>query len=249
MKSFCSLRRSVLLFSFLVFSAMLWAGGVLSSPRRVYVITTEHFEIMFPKESAETAKIIADNADLLYEKAKQEAGAEHDFSMPIIISPDSDILDVTYTTSPYNRIVVFDSLESFETTQNSIPLLLCLYREIFKAVSRSIRSRVNHIIYKSVGGDGYQPISLVYLPFSFVDAYADISTGCLNDSYYQQLLIQAKLEDNFPSWFQASSLHDVYPGNDICRAAASGEGDCRDIKGLLEFHGIGGQNAHQLPFY
>ena len=72
MKSFFSTRRIVLLFSFLIFSTLLWAGGVLSSPRRVYVITTEHFEIMFPKESAETAKLIADNADSLYEKAKQE---------------------------------------------------------------------------------------------------------------------------------------------------------------------------------
>ena len=222
MKSFFSTRRIVLLFSFLIFSTLLWAGGVLSSPRRVYVITTEHFEIMFPKESAETAKLIADNADSLYEKAKQEAGAEYDFSMPIIISPDSDILDVTYTTSPYNRIVVFDSLESFSITDNSLPLLSCLYREIFKAVSCSIRSKFNQIIHKTIGGDGYQPISLVYLPFSFVDAFADISTGCLNDAYYQQLLIQAKLEDNFPGWFQASTLHDVYPGNEICRAAASG---------------------------
>lgn len=221
MKSFFSSRRIVLLFSFLFFSTLLWAGGVLSSPRRVYVITTEHFEIMFPNESAETAKFIADNADSLYEKAKEEAGAEYDFSMPIIISPDSDILDVSYTTSPYNRIVVFDSLESFSITENSLSLLSCLYREIFKAVSCSIRSGFNQIIHKTIGGDGYQPISLVYLPFSFVDAFADISTGCLNDAYYQQLLIQAKIEDNFPSWFQASAMHDVYPGDEICRAAAS----------------------------
>ena len=221
MKSFFSSRRIVLLFSFLFFSTLLWAGGVLSSPRRVYVITTEHFEIMFPKESAETAKFIADNADSLYEKAKEEAGAEYDFSMPIIISPDSDILDVSYTTSPYNRIVVFDSLESFSITENSLSLLSSFYREIFKAVSCSIRSGFNQIIHKTIGGDGYQPISLIYLPFSFVDAFADISTGCLNDAYYQQLLIQAKIEDNFPSWFQASAMHDVYPGDEICRAAAS----------------------------
>ena len=221
MKKFCSLRRIVLLFSFLLFSAMLWAGGVLSSPRRVYVITTKHFEIMFPKESAATAKYIADNADSLYDKAKEIVGDIHDFSMPIIISPDSDVLDASYSTLPYNRIIVFDALETFGLTDDSYPLLDCLYREIFRAVSCSVRSPFNHFIHKTVGRDAYQPISLMYLPFAFAQAYIDISTGCLNDAYYQQLLIQAKLEDNFPSWFQAASLRDIYPGNDICYAAAS----------------------------
>lgn len=215
-------KKLAVLFLYLMLSVQLFAGGVLSSPRKVYVVKTNHFEIMFSKESAETARFIADNADSLYEKAKEATGAVHDFSMPIIISPDSDELDVSYTTSPYNRIVVFDSLESYGLTDDYSSLLTCLYREIFEAVSCSIRSGFNHVIYKTIGGDSYQPISLLNLPFSFVQANVDISTGCLNDAYYQQLLIQAKLENNFPSWFQASALRDIYPGDDICYAAASG---------------------------
>ncbi len=232
-------RRNLAVFVLLFFSSAvcLWAGGgVLSHPRRMYLVQTEHFEILFPKESEETARFLVNNADQLYEKAKEAANYNHDFSMPVIISPDSDILKVTYTNSPYNRIVIFDSAglagsragssaTRFLTLQNQF------YHEIFRALSCSVRSPLNHIIYKTVGGDGFQPVSLLNLPFSFVEAYANLSETAFeteeniedyNDPYYQQLLIQAKLENKFPSWFQATSVRDIHPGNDLCYAAASG---------------------------
>ena len=95
----------------------LYAGGVFSSPRKVYVLNTNHFEIIFPKESEETAKYIAEHVDELYEKAKAETGLQNDFVMPIIISPDSSILDVKYTNRPYNRIVIFDAVPTGEQVE------------------------------------------------------------------------------------------------------------------------------------
>ena len=260
------LRRLLTVLFFLLCLANLWAGGgVLSSPRRVYVVKTEHFEIIFPEESAETAKLVADNADSLYERAKSEVNLQNDFQMPIIISPDSAALKVQYTSHPYNRIVVFDSVatkqqveaiqfdkalniksalveeyraagkpvwdwESDLSTQNESTfaenqittyLLSLLYHEIFRAVSISVRSPVNHFIYKTVGGDTYQPIALMYLPFSFVEGFAELSSGCANDAYYQQLLIQAKIENHFPTWFQAVSKRDIHPGTDLNYAAST----------------------------
>ena len=105
--------KSSFLVTFLLFFLclqQLFAGGVLSSPRKVYVINTKHFEIIFPKESAQTAHFVAENADSLYEAAKEEAGLQKDFAMPLIISPDSSVLDVKYTNSPYYRSVIFDAV-------------------------------------------------------------------------------------------------------------------------------------------
>lgn len=229
-------RRITVLFSFLFLTAFLYAGGVLSSPRKVYVIKTNHFEIMFPKESAETAHFVAQHADSLYEKAKAESGYKNDFSMPLIISPDSSELNVVYTTNPYNRIVIYDSvaegnqvklssqlLDDYEKyTDGNVALLSLLYKEIFRAVSCSIRSPLNEFVYKYVIGDPYQPIPYVNLPFAFVSSFVDISAGVANDQYYQQLLIQAKIENKFPDWFQISAIRDIYPGNDLCFAAATG---------------------------
>ena len=194
----------------------LYAGGVFSSPRKVYVLNTNHFEIIFPKESEETAKYIAQNADALYEKAKTETGLQNDFSMPIIISPDSSVLDVKYTNLPYNRIVIFDAVPDADQEMLSL-----LYKEIFLAVSGSIRSPFNEFLYKHAFGDPYQPVTLINLPFSFSQAYADLATGPAHDKYFQQLLIQAKLENKFPTWLQAAAMRDIHPGNDLCHAAGT----------------------------
>lgn len=220
-----SARKICLLLSYLIFSALLYAGGVLSSPRKIYVVKTNHFEILFPKESAQTAHYIAEQADSLYEKAKSEAGLQKDFVMPIIISPDSSVLDVKYTNNPYNRIVIYDSVADetqFELVAGSSIMLSLLYREIFRAVSCSVRSPFNEFVYKFILGDYYQPIALINLPFSFSKAYSDLSSQAVNDRYYQQLLIQAKIEGKFPTWFQAASIRDIHPGNDLCYAASTG---------------------------
>ncbi len=215
---------------------MLYAGGVFSSPRKVYVLKTNHFDIIFPKDSAETAHFVAEKADLLYEKAKSDVNLKKDFSMPIVISPDSSVLDVKYTNRPYNRIVIFDAIpdtHQVESVYNEIEeekdpegrgtvLLALLYKEIFRAVSCSVRSPFNEFVHKVIGGDPYQPIGLVNLPFSFVEAYADISDGTENDRYFQKLLVQAKIEKKFPSWFQATANRDIHPGNDLANAAATG---------------------------
>ena len=199
----------------------LYAGGVLSSPRMVYVIKTNHFDIIFPKESAERAHFIAGQADSLYEKAKTATGLEKDFSMPLIISPDSSVLKVEYTNRPYNRIVIFDSVADSSQTGDDV-LVELLYKEIFQAVSCSIRSPFNELVYKFILGDPYQPAALINLPFSFVEAYSDINSGAVNDRYFQQLLIQAKIEGKFPTWLQAAAIRDIHPGNDLSCAAATG---------------------------
>ncbi len=223
MKKKFSLHRILLIFFFLFFSSSLYAGGVLSSPRKVYVIKTNHFEIIFPTESAQTAYYIAENADSLYERAHQKVTIQNDFVMPIIISPDSSVLNVIYTNLPYNRIVIYDAVADKDDKGNEGDILLSLlYKEIFRAVSCSVRSPFNELIYKWVVGDPYQPVSYLNLPFSFVEAYADIESATVNDAYYQQLLIQAKIEGKFPTWLQTAAIRDIHPGNDLCYAAASG---------------------------
>lgn len=256
------MRRGFFALLWLLIFSSLWAdGGVFARPRKVFLIKTGHFEILFPKESEDTAIFLADIVDGLYERAKTITGAEHDFSIPIIISPDSSVLTAEYTSVPYNRIVLFDSAPAVRTDvtqQGSLEQIL--YREIFRAVSYSVRSPFNHFIYKTVGGDGYQPVSLLYLPFSFAEGFSILASSGgaapseddsdnpddlksafwhFNDPYCQQLLIQAKIEGRFPTWFQASTVRDIPPGNDLSYAAATGFSaylmQSRGIEKYMEF--------------
>ena len=151
----------------------------MGRPRHISLLKTEHFDIIFPteSESVNTAKLISDNADRLYEKAKSTLEGSADLRIPVIISPASDKLSVEYTCSPYNRIVIFDGVpeENQQCFQNSI--LGLFYHEIYLALSQTIMGKVNQFIYKTVGGDGYQPISLFYLPLSFVEGRAFLAEG------------------------------------------------------------------------
>ena len=104
----------LLLFLFSNFAQPLYAKNVLARPRKMFLIKTEHFDIIYSNESEETALMLVENADRLYKEAAKTLNSENKLRMPVIISPDSDVLSVDYTSSPYNRIIIFDSPADYE---------------------------------------------------------------------------------------------------------------------------------------
>ncbi len=143
----------------------------MSRPRKIYVVQTKYFDILFPQESKVTADFLVNHADALFEKAKQSCGLKNDFRMPVVISPDSDTLSVTYTPSPYNRIVIFDSVPADNQTYFDDGLSGLFYHEVYKAVAGAIRSPFNQFI-STIVGEQYAPVSLLNVPFSFIEGRA-----------------------------------------------------------------------------
>lgn len=224
---------SFLLLSLLVFSALFAVEDkVLIKPRKVYVVKTEHFDVLFPKESMETADLLVKEADRLYERAKKNTGFVQDLHIPVVISPDSDKLSVTYTQSPYNRIVIFDSVADADEALFKDNLLGLFYHEIYKALSKAIRTPFYQRISK-FAGDSLEPVTITNIPFSFVEGRAYLfegqtdnpqdeeKYGRYNDAYFLQILSQAKYENKFPNYYECSVSLDIYPGNEILYAATS----------------------------
>lgn len=223
----------VTFFLFFLLAQPLFAKNVLSRPRKMFLIKTEHFDIIYSNESEETALLLAENADLLYKKAAEKLGSQLNLHMPVIISPDSDTLSVEYTPSPYNRIIIFDSPADYETAVFKDALFSLFYREILLALAQSIRSPFNQFIARWIAGEEYQPVALLNLPYSFVEGIAYLaesekgenpadSEGRLYDHYFLQILAQAKLENKFPKWIQVSTVRDTYPGQELAYAAGAG---------------------------
>ena len=152
----------------------------MSRPRKVYVVQTKYFDILFPQESKVTADFLVNHADDLFEKAKQSCGLKNDFRMPVVISPDSDTLSVTYTPSPYNRVVIFDSVPADNQTYYDDGLLGLFYHEVYKAVAGAIRSPFNQFI-STIVGEQYAPVSLLNVPFSFIEGRAFWAEGFSDD--------------------------------------------------------------------
>ena len=196
--------------------------SVMSRPRKVYVAKTRYFDILFPEACKETASLLIENADQLYDQAKENSGFQYEFRMPVVISPDSDTLSVTYTQLPYNRIVIFEGLPEADQAYYQDSLLGLFYHEIYYAVVKAIRTPLHQMI-AGFAGDMYEPIALVNVPFSYIQGLAYLEDGGrYNDGYFLQILAQAKLDDTFPGYFECSVNYDIYPGNDLLYAATSG---------------------------
>ena len=186
-------------------------------PRKVSVIETKYFEILFSEESSRTAQIAAENADRLYLKAKEVYQNPHDIKIIVVISPDSDTLSVSYTSSPYNRIVIYEGVPAFEEASYKNGFLELFYREIAKAVSQSVRSDFWEKVSSIIGGDSLQPVALMNMPFTFLEGavHSELlrdETGLLSDRRNLTLLTQMKLENKMPSLLQMEGGMDIYPG-------------------------------------
>lgn len=214
-------------FVFLLFlGVQAFSYGVLAHPRKVFILSTNHFDILFSNEDKILAKYLADNADIFYDKANAELNAASEIRIPIIISPDSDAFSVSFTTYPYYRMLIFDAVPDAEFADYKTTFDNLFYHEVFSAIAQSMMSPFNKTVKKIIGGDSYNPISLINLPFSFVQGFTfvnnqDLEVTKFNDKYYLKLLSQAKLENKFPTRFQSFAARDIYPENELPIAAGS----------------------------
>ncbi|MCM1321465.1 MAG: hypothetical protein NC041_05505 [Bacteroides sp.] len=192
-------------------------GGVYTHQRTLYVLQTKYFDIIYPWESTLSAELLAEKADDLYRAACSKFETTVRFRMPVVITPDTDELNAYYTSLPYNRIVLYDtlpedadSLTSYEDTFISV-----FYHELVHAVSLNIKSPVMSAV-SAVAGDVANLALGIYLPTSFAEGVtvsfesAD-GYGRLNDSGALHVLQQAKREGKFPSWQQVSGARNIYP--------------------------------------
>lgn len=151
------------------------ADAILRRPYKVFVLKTEHFDIIFPQKSRSLAEFLGNEVDSLYAKASDVLNSSVNIRMPIVISPDSDEMSVTYTPYPYNRIIIFDAPPLTNSVNDEPVVLSKLYKEIFKAVLQSTRSKFNTFIANTIGGNSYQPVSQLNMPFSFIEGICFLS--------------------------------------------------------------------------
>lgn len=219
-------KKLQILIFFLCFNFLTLFAGVMEKPRKVSVISTNYFDILFSDESLYTAKLLADSADEMYLKAKNAFQNPHDLRILVVISPDSASLSIEYTPSPYNRIVVYEGVCDFEDESYVNGFKELFYRQVAKAVSQSVRSDFWETVSQIIGGDSLQPVALMNMPFSFLEGavntdIAKNGSGLLHDSWKLQILSQMKVENKIPTLLQMEGAMDIYPGEKFNTIAGS----------------------------
>ena len=190
------------------------------------VVATQYVDIIFCDESLHTAQLVIENVDNLFEQAFLELGSKQKIRFPIVISPDSDNLVISYSPIPYNRIIIFDAVPTAEMACYENTILSLLYHEITKAVNYSVTFKFAQVIKNVFRVDSLQPIPLLNIPFSIVEGWSFIEeskdgNGRMNDFFFLEQLSVAKFENKFPNWMQVSVKKELKRENDLSYAAGA----------------------------
>lgn len=189
-------------------------SGYLSGESDLQIIKTEWFEFIFPQGCEHTAFILSENADSLFEQLSAEFGTEPDFRMPVVITPGNEQFNAYWSSYPYNHIVIFDTAMIEDLAVFSDTILSTFKHELTHAVTYNLKSPE----FKAVGkifGD-----SISAAPWLVTSGMAEGATvsieskngeGRLNDEFAMQNVKQAKIQNQFPAYFDVQISTDIYP--------------------------------------
>ncbi|MDR0732076.1 MAG: hypothetical protein LBF63_10445, partial [Treponema sp.] len=203
----------------LVFTCLpLEAQPFLRALTPLRVLRTEYFDIIYPKESEETARRLWQFADRDYEEVSSRLGISVRRRIPVTISPHVDEFNSFMNSMPYPHILLLDTPMSPEWTTFDDPLEKLFLHELTHAVSLSTRSKTLDFFHRIFGGWVYPPafnappfmVEGVTVSFESLDGY-----GRVNDPLFRQKLRQDSYENKFLSPHQVSRVSDM-------RAASQG---------------------------
>ena len=220
------MKKTNLVFFFLIFASQFLFSNIFSSYKKVSVVKTKYFDVIFPSNSTNTADKIIQNADNLFDCACEEFQLEKKFRMPIVITKDSDKFSAEYTPAPYNRIIIYDGIPAWNNPHEDKTLFI-LKKAIIEAVASSKKNKFWQFASSLMTTDAIQPVTLLNIPTNFMigvcEIFANDNTSqnqvLINDKFSLQLLSQAKADNNFPTWIDATGAADIFQNKTISKVA------------------------------
>ncbi|AEF85963.1 putative trep [Treponema primitia ZAS-2] len=208
------MNRARFLFVLLLATSLEMPGAQTLKPfTGLRVIRTEHFDIIYPRESEPTARALAGMADGIYDRVSGLLGISLKRRTPVTITPHTEKFNGYMNPLPYPHIVLYDTSMSIEWTvfENSLESLFL--HELTHAVSLSSRDPSVEILSAIFGGWVY-PTGLTAPMFMVEGVTVNFESlsgfGRANDPLIQQRLRQAIHEDAFLSPFQTAGVY-KYP--------------------------------------
>jgi len=214
-------RKSICAVALLVLASVFHAGAQTSTQASYYkpftffrVIATEHFDIIFPKESEPSARLLATYADNIYDQVSALLGIEVPSRIPVTLAPHTDMFNGYMNPITRPHIVLFDTPMDLEWTNFADSLESLFLHELTHAISLSSRNRSYQNLNRVFGM--WASPTLINTPQFMVEgvtvSFESLSGfGRANDPLIKQQLRQALHENKFATPFQASGVYD-FPG-------------------------------------
>jgi hypothetical protein len=195
------------------------AGPIFAPGTRLFVIKTEHFDIIFPERSRPSALRLSTMAESVYEEVSGKLEAKLPARVPVVITPDIGIFNGSTNPFPYMHIVLIDSAIDIGWTAFRDNFRNLFLHELTHAVSLQIRAPWASFL-SSVFGSWLLP-GLLNEPEFMVEGVAvsfesdDAASGRANDPLVKEAVRQDIIENRFKTPLEASGIYDEYPFGDI----------------------------------
>ena len=213
-----NLKKCNLLIVILLLCAQLSAhSGLLWGEKNLRVAKTKWFDIIYPARCEETAAILYEKADTVYEEVTAQYGLTPSFRMPVVITPAVEQFNAFWTSLPYNHIALYDtgSSGSSELAVFSETLLSTFRHELTHAVTYNMKNgfwRGMGAIFGDCVVPGMLSVTTGMAEGATVTSESAAGEGRLNDEYAKHYVKQAKIEDKFPNYHDVSGAADIQPG-------------------------------------
>jgi hypothetical protein len=195
------------------------AGPTFAPGRKLYVIKTEHFDIIFSEASRPTALRLSTMADSVYDEVAGKLESNVPKRIPVVITPDIGSFNGGTNPFPYMHIVLYDTSLDIGWTAFKDNFRGLFLHELTHAVSLQIKAPWADFL-SGVFGSWVLPGYLNTPAFmtegvtvSFESA--DGITGRANDPLIRSRVRQDILENRFKTPMEASGLYDEYPNGTI----------------------------------
>lgn len=212
-----SLKKcNLLLVLFLLCANLSAYSGMLAGESKLRVSKTQWFDIIYPERCEESAAILYEKADSVYEEVTAQYGLTPAFRIPVVITPTVEQFNAFWTAVPYNHIAIYDTGTSgaSDLAVFSETLLSTFRHELTHAVTFNMKNgfwRVMGKIFGDCVDPGMLSVTTGMAEGATVSGESASGEGRLNNEYTKHYVKQAKIEDKFPSYHDVSGSADVQP--------------------------------------
>ena len=211
-------RQQIALLAVFFLCAQLSAHtGMLWGEKNLRVAKTKWFDIIYPARCEESASILYEKADSVYEEVTAQYGLTPSFRMPVVITPAVEKFNAFWEAAPYNHIAIYDTGVSAESeiAVFSETLISVFRHELTHAVTYNMKNgfwRFMGNVFGDCIAPGMLSVTTGMAEGATVTSESAAGEGRLNDEYSKHFVKQAKIEGKFPSYHDVSGASDVAPG-------------------------------------
>ena len=185
--------------------------GKMADSKNLKVVKTKYCEIVYPDSCSQSAAILQEKADGIYEKIAAEYGGKPFIYVIVTIVPSMDKYEGYFDGMPYNHIVLTDTAQRDDFLAYEDGIVTEFTHEVAHAYTRCIRAP----FWKALGLDlGFVFYNTAFTDGAAVTAESMNGDGRLNDEYFKHVVKQAKIEDSFPRIWDKQGENPYNPTGD-----------------------------------